>query len=294
MKKLICIYTCEKDKKSLYNFKQTNLYKKLQNDTNTKILEVYAGSNKTQILGNKLLLDCEENYAGLSIKTYNMISECVRSINFDVLIKIDCNIFEYENTNYGFTKKIKHDLFNEEHITNVIFSDKLNTDYYGTALSVVKSFKSFQMWAEHKNIKLNCSESDLEYNVPFFAGKFYSCSRNFCEYISNKGESLADIFVKKLGGAEDVFMGTIHREFTNDKINLIIDYLIQCDFQNFTKETKRYLYNLLESYQEEYKKYELEESNCVNNNFFDEKKFYTSFNKLKSKIIKLKNKLKSK
>ena len=61
MKKLICIYTCEKDKKSLCNFKQTNLYKKLQNDTNTKILEVYAGSNKTQILENKLLLNCEED-----------------------------------------------------------------------------------------------------------------------------------------------------------------------------------------------------------------------------------------
>ena len=44
--KLICIYTCEKDKKSLYNFKQTNLYKELQNDTNTKILEVYAEAIK--------------------------------------------------------------------------------------------------------------------------------------------------------------------------------------------------------------------------------------------------------
>ena len=76
MKKLICIYTCEKDKKSLYNFKQTNLYKELQNDTNTKILEVYAGSNKTQIVGNKLLLNCKEDYTSLSVKTFKMICKC--------------------------------------------------------------------------------------------------------------------------------------------------------------------------------------------------------------------------
>ena len=68
MKKLICIYTCEKDKKSLCNFKQTNLYTKLQNDKNTKIIEVYAGNIKTQILENKLLLKCKEDYTGLSIK----------------------------------------------------------------------------------------------------------------------------------------------------------------------------------------------------------------------------------
>lgn len=270
MKKLICIYTCEKDKKSLCNFKQTTLYKELQNDTNTKILQVYAGSNKTQMLANKLLLECEENYASLSIKTYKMISECVRSINFDVLIKIDCNIFEYENTNYGFTKKIKHDLFNEEHIKNVFLSNKLDTDYYGTALSVIKSFKSFQTWANHKNIKLNCNENDLQYNVPFFAGKFYSCSRNFCEYISNNGESLSYVFADKLGGAEDVFIGNIYKQFTKGNINLIIDYLIQCDFENYTQETKRYLRNLLEVYQVEYKKYELEQTNCLNNDYFDE------------------------
>ena len=132
MKKLICIYTCEKDKKSLCNFKQTNLYKELQNDTNTKILEVYAGSNKTQILGNKLLLDCEEKYASLSIKTYKMISECVRSINFDVLIKIDCNIFE--------KNKIENNNLNcEKNISSILNSEYVTSNYGGSKLSFADS-----------------------------------------------------------------------------------------------------------------------------------------------------------
>jgi hypothetical protein len=284
MKKLICIYTCEKDKKSLCNFKQTNLYKKLQSNKNTKILEVYAGANETKLNGDVLHLKCPEKYSKLSLKTFEMIKECIQNFEFDTLIKIDSNIFEYENTDYGFTKKIKHDLFNEKHITNVIFSEKINTDYYGTALSVIKSFKSFQTWANHKNIKLNCNENDLQYNVPFFAGKFYSCSRNFCEYISNNGESLSYVFADKLGGAEDVFIGNIYKQFTKGNINLIIDYLIQCDFENYTQETKRYLRNLLELYQVEYKKYELEKTNCLNNDYFDEVYFLKDCRMLFEKV----------
>ena len=284
MKKLICIYTCEKDKKSLCNFKQTNLYKKLQSNKNTKILEVYAGANETKLNGDVLHLKCPEKYSKLSLKTFEMIKECIQNFEFDTLIKIDSNIFEYENTDYGFTKKIKHDLFNEKHITNVIFSEKINTDYYGTALSVIKSFKSFQTWANHKNIKLNCNENDLQYNVPFFAGKFYSCSRNFCEYISNNGESLSYVFADKLGGAEDVFIGNIYKQFTKGNINLIIDYLIQCDFENYTQEKKRYLRNLLELYQVEYKKYELEKTNCLNNDYFDEVYFLKDCRMLFEKV----------
>lgn len=293
-KKLVCIYTHEENKKSLLKFKRTLLYQALLKNNQFKIIEVYAGAKNTTYANGILRLNCQEKYNLLSLKTYKMIKECIQNFEFDTFIKIDSNIFEYEDTYYGFTKKIKRDLFNETHITNVIFSNKINTDYYGTALSVIKSFKSFQTWAEHKNIKLNCNENDLRYNVPFFAGKFYSCSRNFCEYISNNGESLSYVFADKLGGAEDVFIGNIYKEFTNDNINLIIDYLITCNFENYTQETKRYLRNLLELHQVEYKKYELEQTNCLNNDYFDEKDYNDFYNKLRFKINNLKNQLKDK
>ena len=199
MKKLICIYTCEKDKKSLCNFKQTNLYKELQNDTNTKILEVYAGSNKTQILGNKLLLDCEEKYASLSIKTYKMISECVRSINFDVLIKIDCNIFE--------KNKIENNNLNcEKNISSILNSEYVTSNYGGSKLSFADSEDSLVKWANEKQIKLLLA-SDINFNFPFFCGKFYFLSKESCKVIANdKNKILAEKFKNNYGGVEDIFV----------------------------------------------------------------------------------------
>ena len=152
MKKLICIYTCEKDKKSLCNFKQTNLYKKLQNDTNTKILEVYAGSNKTQILENKLLLKCEEDYTGLSFKTFKMISKCVKHFDFEVLIKIDCNILEYKNS-YGLNLNIKQQIYNETYILNTIKSDYINCGYGGSAVSFVNDTSIYSLNPTTNNIR---------------------------------------------------------------------------------------------------------------------------------------------
>lgn len=237
MKKLICIYTCEKDKKSLCNFKQTNLYKKLQNDTNTKILEVYAGSNKTQILGNKLLLDCEEKYASLSIKTYKMISECVKHFDFDVLIKIDCNILEYKNS-YGLNLNIKQQIYNETYILNTIKSDYINCGYGGSAVSFVNDTSTLKTWATHKNLKLQYKRMNY-FDFPFFCGKFYFLSKNFCEKIINKGKQDNIFFNENLGPAEDVYIGyVLNKDITiNDKIKIFSSYLAFNDLNNeFTQK----------------------------------------------------------
>ena len=92
--KLVCIYTCEKDRKSLETFKETKLYQKLISNSSFTVLEVYAGANKTFFENGVLRLKCPEEYSKLSLKTYEMIKECVKKFKFDCLIKIDCNIFE--------------------------------------------------------------------------------------------------------------------------------------------------------------------------------------------------------
>lgn len=274
MEKLICIYTCEKDKKSLCNFKQTNLYKELQNDKNTKILEVYAGSNKTQLLENKLLLDCEEDYARLSIKTYKMISECVKSINFDVLIKIDCNIFEYKNKNFGFNKKIKKDLFNEKCVTAMIFSDKIQSDYFGSGLTFLRSFDSLSKWSTYKKVKLKCKKSSINFGKPYYTGKFYMCDKNFCEYISHYGKNKAIYFAENLGGIEDLYIGELYAKYNREHLDIVLVYLSNAlEQKKYAKTTMIYLYRLYKEFKEKYKKYILENENCLNSDFFDFKKF---------------------
>lgn len=257
MKKLICIYTCETDKKSLCNFKQTNLYKKLQNDTNTKILEVYAGSNKTQILENKLLLKCEEDYTGLSIKTYKMISKCVKHFDFDVLIKIDCNILEYKNS-YGLNLNIKQQIYNETYILNTIKSDYINCRYGGSAVSFVSDTSTLKTWATHKNLKLQYKRMNY-FDFPFFCGKFYFLSKNFCEKIINKGKQDNIFFNENLGPAEDVYIGyVLNKNITiNDKIKIFSSYLAFNDLNNeFTKKLK----NTIEQYKQ---KQNFEMEHCV-------------------------------
>lgn len=257
MKKLICIYTCEKDKKSLCNFKQTNLYIELQNDTNTKILEVYAGSNKTQILGNKLLLECEENYTRLSIKTYKMISECVRSINFDVLIKIDCNILEYNNS-YGLNLNIKKKIYTENYLAKALNSKYLKCDYGGIAVSFVNDMSMLKKWATHKNVKINYKR-DVNFNFPFFCGKFYFISKNFCEKIIANSKHDNIFFDTNVGPAEDVYIGyVLNKNITlSDKIKIFSTYLAFNDLNNeFTKKLK----NTIEQYKQ---KQNFEMEHCV-------------------------------
>ena len=74
-KKLVCIYTCDKDKHSLSQFKKTKLYKQLKLDDSWCVLEVYAGAEETRFEDGVLQLNCPEEYSKLSLKTYEMIKQ---------------------------------------------------------------------------------------------------------------------------------------------------------------------------------------------------------------------------
>jgi hypothetical protein len=287
MKKLICIYTCEKDKKSLCNFKQTNLYNKLQNDKNTKILEVYAGSNKTQILGNKLLLECEENYASLSIKTYKMIKTCNSLFEFEHLIKIDCNIFEYINTNYGYPYVVLDDFLNEDSVTNLIVKNT-QEDYTGLLLSQTNNENSLYEWAKKKNIKVN--QLKHTHCVPFFTGKIYKMNRLFCDYIELNGKSEANYFAKNYGGAEDLYIGYMYTKFKENYLqsNLILNYITNAFSLAKNQQSKNHMRRLVQKCDIQFQKDIEDEQNCINSDYYDESKFKRIIKQHNNKLYKLK------
>ena len=99
MKILVCIYTCKQDNPFLESFKSTSFFQYLKSNDKFQIIEVYGGSNTSFVHNDKLLLECPEEYKSLSIKTYEMINQCVKHFEFDHLIKIDCNVFDHDHAN---------------------------------------------------------------------------------------------------------------------------------------------------------------------------------------------------
>ena len=271
MKQLICIYTCEKDKKSLQDFKNSSLYKSFKNNVNAHIIEVYAGHEKTKIINNSLLLNCKEEYSKLSIKTYKMISECLLKYKFDILIKIDCNILE--KCTYD-----KFNLYSEETILKLYNSSYLEKEYFGTFLSFTDSYSSLSNWASQKNIKLNC-KADFYFNIPFFGGKFYSLTRKSCENISNYNNYLnATKFAIEYGGVEDVFVSHCLYKYKAETkyLNLILNYI---EFAEKYDISKCYVKKIRSKFKLKLKQYKRDKENCVLNTTFDQFKFEKEYEK---------------
>tara|TARA_B100002019_G_C21271781_1_gene602799 strand:- start:4328 stop:5035 length:708 start_codon:yes stop_codon:yes gene_type:complete len=229
----------------------------LQNDTNTKILEVYAGSNKTQIVGNKLLINCKEDYTSLSVKTFKMICKCSSSINFDVLVKIDCNILEYKNS-YGLNLDVKKKIYTENYLAKTLNSKYLKCDYGGIAVSFVNDMAMLKKWAIHKNVKINYKR-DVNFNFPFFCGKFYFLSNNFCEKIVANGRADNVFFDKNAGPAEDIYVGYVLNKIirSKEKIQIFKDHI------NFSNLKNRFLQKLNLTIQRLETKNNFEKENCV-------------------------------
>tara|TARA_B100000282_G_scaffold123669_1_gene88189 strand:+ start:1950 stop:2819 length:870 start_codon:yes stop_codon:yes gene_type:complete len=285
MKTLICIYTCEKNKNSLFKFKQTRFYNEIKKSDKFKIIEVYADGKKTHYDNNKLILDCEENYSQLSIKSFKMIFECVEKFSFDKLIKIDCNIFEYKTNEYGFPYEILNNLLCETEIKNLVFSENKN-DYFGSMLSFSQSENSLKKWANVKNLKVSCLK--WQHRVLFFTGKCYCLSRNFCEYIKNNGKQDSEYFAKNYGGVEDLYVGYMYSKYKsiNSKFDLILNY-VKHHTESNNLQTQKYFKRLMDICDIQFKKFEFEEKNCVNSDKFIE----FDFKKMRNKYDKKRNEI---
>lgn len=268
MKKLICIYTCEKDKESLKRFKTTNLYKFISKSKKFQVIEVYAGANTTKLNNNKLLLSCEEDYSKLSQKTFEMIKTCNSLFEFDHLIKIDCNIFEYINTNYGFPYEVLDDFLNEDTLINFM-SYNQNNDYFGAMISHAGSEDSLKIWSRQKKLKTKSLE--FNHRVPFFIGKLYSLSRNFCEFVSSNDAKESKFFKKYYGGIEDLYIGYLFDKYEtkNLKSEFILDFILYSRNLISNKKTQNYINRIIKLYDNQIKKNIRDNEHCVKSDFFD-------------------------
>lgn len=268
MKKLICIYTCEKDKESLKRFKTTNLYKFISKSKKFQVIEVYAGANTTKLNNNKLLLSCEEDYSNLSIKTHEMIKECVRRFKFDYLIKIDCNVLEYEQNNYSIPTEIIGDFCDEDTLINFM-SYNQNNDYFGAMISNAGSEDSLKIWSRQKKLKTKSLE--FNHRVPFFIGKLYSLSRNFCEFVSSNDDKESKFFKKYYGGIEDLYIGYLFDKYEtkNLKSEFILDFILYSRNLISNKKTQKYINKIIKLYDNQIKKNIRDTEHCVKSDFFD-------------------------
>jgi len=294
LKKLVCIYTCEKDKYSLSQFKKTKLYKQLKLDDSCCVIEVYAGSKKISFENGILRLTSPEEYSKLSLKTFEMIAECSSMwFDFDYLFKIDCNVFEHGNDGVGFPEEIRSDLFQEDLIEKLILDDSyLKLDYSGSAISYIRTSDSLNKWATCKN--LNVAKLKPQHRAPFFTGKFYGMSRSFCEFIAKNGKNESYYFADNYGGAEDVYTGHMFSKYkkVNFKSELVLNYVENIVATTRHPKTKQYLKRLIGICNDDFKKFEFEQRNCVTNSCFEETKFNVVNGYYTDKLNFLRNALK--
>ena len=145
---VVCIYTCLKDENKLNVFKNTSLYKKLI-DSPHIVLEVYSNSDENKQIGNKLFLRGNDSYDELSIKTYEMISYCVKNYKFDNIIKIDSSLCYDETLE---TEKWRKN-FTPDAIQK--FVEKPNFNDYDGILYTTLTQNTFKQWALRKKLKVN-------------------------------------------------------------------------------------------------------------------------------------------
>ena len=123
---IICIYTHTGDIDALNKFKSSTIYKTIKECKEFKILEVFGNEifNKPVYDGNKLIVDCRDEYSALSVKTFKMIKSCVDNFKFDNIIKIDANILDYsKRKNLFLSKSCLGRFYSENRIKSIIFQN---------------------------------------------------------------------------------------------------------------------------------------------------------------------------
>jgi hypothetical protein len=100
-------------------------------------------------------------------------------------------------------------------------------------------------------------------------------SRSFCEFIAKNGENESYYFADNYGGAEDVYMGYMFSKYkkVNFKSEVVLDYIANIVAEAHHNETKDYLKRLVGICNDDFKKFEFEQRNCVNAERFNECKF---------------------
>jgi hypothetical protein len=206
VKKALCIYTCAKDQDKLDFFKNSWLYKQIVEDPTVTIFEVTAGHDKEEVGDGYIHLTCEEDYLGLSVKTYEMIRALHRKgPDFDIMIKLDSTTYieAEEGHNRGYMNRISRMLLGKINYYNY-GGFKMLAELRTLSPSIYR--EGWRSWAEEKEIE-NLDLSKKPRVGSYYVGKLYYLSRDVCAYIANNGEEDAHYFKKHLAGSEDSYIG---------------------------------------------------------------------------------------
>ena len=211
MKKLVCIYTCIRDKQYLDNLKHTDWYKQVMSDERYTVLEVYADPNINEEYlyikdEHKLTVRAEETYNKLSIKTFNMIKACIDiEKKYDYLVKLDATLIDYN--------KHPHPNINFNHFLKVFSEPEFYKEYGGMHCweNIANNIRMFPTAAKGMALDL------LPENFSFYSGKCYVVDYNFSKYIASHGETTANTFAEYINGAEDLMIYKLHKGYKNGK-----------------------------------------------------------------------------
>ena len=212
--RLLCVYTCERDREYLNRLKQTPLYAYLKQDSRYRIIEVYSDPRLAapHFTGDQLYVACPEQYTSLSIKTHLMVTACM-SIEFDTLLKLDSTI-----VGYGAKPQRKRAnmlaALTPRAVRAAIEQDSFFEPDYNGLIKQRVSERNFAQWMHTKNIACDYRQVFRSgQNTPeYFIGKFYTLSRRFCRYIADNGRPMALEHERHLGGSEDLMIGRLHQQ----------------------------------------------------------------------------------
>ena len=221
----MCLYTTDTDAddKRYLDLIRHPLYKKCKKDPNIQIVRVYAGADKFCIKNDKVFLPCPEEYAGLSVKTYELINRCFNNYEFDVLLKFDVSLVGYiNNTKAGYRKEVRECFYDLDRVFNLILDDTFFRnfkDYGGALLQGKGSRDGHYVWAKQMNIQNYDYDSVFSSSVSphTYSGKFYFLSREFCKYVKDNGQEMAYQHRKHLGGSEDLMIGRLYEKFKQNE-----------------------------------------------------------------------------
>ena len=217
---LFCIYTSHRD---LPLAKQLQLkIKSFQFQNQKTIIVLSDDKQKKDYFYNEeesiLYVKVKECYTRLSLKTELMINACTKLFNFRKLIKIDATTMIRERcyTNDDTADYCLKFLKNSSVYKNRHYYSHLNASCDGSKsrawfMAVKKEFLGI-IFNEGRDLE---SQSFIPNDVPYYRGKFYILSNEFCKFISGS-QKCSEIFLKNFQhnfGSEDMSVGMCFQEF---------------------------------------------------------------------------------
>lgn len=214
---LLCIYTCEADREYLEALGQTRFYARVSAADNIRVLTVFADPALDRPIerDGRLILNCEEDYRNLSVKTQAMLNYCHERFAFDYLLKLDCTLVDYASRPSNRSHEMLRQVLTLDKVERLIFDPAFYDGEYLGLYWQAASREGIANWARVKKLP----PPDLEgifgerRELSYYAGKFYALSRRFCGFVARHGQAMAREHRQVLNGSEDLMIGRLYERY---------------------------------------------------------------------------------